>query len=75
MSKRINQLAVEAGLISAEYNGFDRMNLTSAERKFAELILRDCILSLRTEECDFSDLAVEEFTRNRKRINEHFGVE
>ena len=42
--------------------------------KFAELIVQDCILALRTSECDVSDLAVEEYTRNRKRIEEHFGV-
>lgn len=42
--------------------------------KFAELIVAECIASLRTEECNTSDLAVEEYTRNRKRIEQHFGV-
>ena len=42
---------------------------------FAELIVEECITALRTDECNYSDLAVEEFTRNRKRIRKHFGVE
>jgi hypothetical protein len=43
--------------------------------EFAKLIVNECIMAIRSKECDTSDLAVEEFTRNRKRIKEHFGVE
>ena len=43
--------------------------------KFAELIVRECIKSLWTEECHTSDLAVEEYNRNSKKIKQHFGVE
>jgi hypothetical protein len=43
MNERIKELAVEAGIISAEYNGFDPTGLTKAQRKFAELIVRECI--------------------------------
>jgi hypothetical protein len=43
MNERIRELAVEAGIISAEYNGFDPTGLTKAQRKFAELIVQDCI--------------------------------
>ena len=48
---------------------------TQFNQKFAELIIQECITALRTDECNYSDLAVEEFTRNRKRIRKHFGVE
>ena len=42
MNKRIKELAIEAGIISAEYNGFDSTSLTTSQRKFAELIVRKC---------------------------------
>jgi hypothetical protein len=35
-------LATKANLIAAEYNGFDRTELTLAELKFAELIVQEC---------------------------------
>ena len=43
--------------------------------KFAELIVRECADSLWTEECYNSDLALEEFEKNSKKIRKHFGVE
>lgn len=42
MNKRIKELAEQAGLTSAEYNGFDRMDLTPSEKKFAELLVKEC---------------------------------
>lgn len=45
------------------------------EQKFAELIVKECAQSLCTDECYVSDLAIEEFNSNSKRIKEHFGVE
>ena len=42
MNERIRELAVQAGVISAEYNGFDPTSLTKAQRRFAELIVREC---------------------------------
>jgi hypothetical protein len=44
-------------------------------KKFAELIVLECAESLWTEECYNSDLALEEFQKNSKKIREHFGVE
>ena len=38
----IKELAVKANLIAAEANGFDRTTLTNAEKKFAELIVKEC---------------------------------
>ena len=43
MNDRIKQHAIIAGLISAEYNGFDSTKLTEAQKKFAELIIQDCV--------------------------------
>jgi hypothetical protein len=49
--------------------------LGSDVEKFAELIVKECIKSLWTEECHTSDLALEEYNRNSKKIKQHFGVE
>ena len=80
MNERIRQLAEQATEIvetvgpqsrggwSSSYARFDR-------EKFAELIIRECIWALWTEECRTSDLASEEYTRGSNKIKEHFGVE
>jgi len=62
MNERIKQLAIEAGIISAEYNGFDSTGLTKAQRKFAELIVREC-----------ADLVADD--DNAFDVLKHFGVE
>ena len=45
------------------------------QKKFAELIVRECCLALWTEECHTSDLAFDEVKRNATRIKEHFGID
>ena len=69
MKSRIKEIAVEAGLISAEYNGFDRTNLTESENKFAELIVNDVlnIVAVGGEFCSRPKLF--------EQIKEHFGFE
>jgi hypothetical protein len=75
MNQRIKELAVEARLISAEPNGFDPTNLNAAQRKFAELIVRECVAICKDIDGEDNidarsgrqDCAVE--------IQEHFGVE
>ena len=49
MNDRIMELAVMAGLVAEEYNGFDRTSLTPAEIRFAESIVDSCCYIL---ECD-----------------------
>ena len=39
---KIEELAVKARLITPEANGFDRTQLTPAEKRFAELIIKEC---------------------------------
>lgn len=72
MNERIKELAIEAGIISAEYNGFDPTGLTTSQRKFAELIIKECsdvILQWKKEPFPFDeDTAV-------SIIHEHFGIE
>jgi hypothetical protein len=45
------------------------------DARFAELIVRECASVFWSEDCNTSDLALEEYNRNSKKIKEHFGVE
>jgi len=79
MNERIFELAKQAGLIQWDSlpSGArtpDHESVVKAQ-KFAELIVAECAESLWTEECYNSDLALEEFEKNSKKIREHFGVE
>ena len=42
--------------------------------KFAELIVREAGEAFWSEACHVSDLAYEEYSRNSKKIQQHFGV-
>jgi hypothetical protein len=46
MNERIREIAVKAGIISAEYNGFDSTSLTPAQTTFAELLIQECAYAL-----------------------------
>ena len=76
MNERIKELAIEAGIISAEYNGFDSTSLTTSQRKFAELIVREC-----ANHCDLllDHKISSEWSRGThdcsRAIKKHFGVE
>ena len=75
MNNKLDDLMYQAGLTAQgcwdEMDAYDR----EAVMKLAELIVRECAESLWTEECYNSDLALEEFEKNSKKIKEHFGVE
>ena len=73
MNERIQQLAEQAGFIDRGNNHTAYMNFD--HKKFAELIVKECIWALWTEECRTSDLASEECLRGSNKIREHFGVE
>ena len=72
MNDLIKKLAEQAGFIDRGNNHTAYMNFD--HEKFAELIVRECIWALWTEECRTSDLASEEYTRGSNKIKEHFGV-
>ena len=74
MNERIKQLAVEAGIISAEYNGFDSTGLTKAQRKFAELIVKECLKIVEPDRTSGDEwcLTLDETAQS---IRQHFGVE
>ena len=80
MNERIRQLAIQAGMIVSESNGFDRIRLTFNEVEFAELIVRDC-LAINKVETTASDLPeynlgiLEGYRRARENMSIHFGVE
>ena len=66
MNKRIKQLMIQADYPAPE--------LASRAHRLAELIVQECIDALWTEECYISDLAVEDYNRNCRKIKQHFGV-
>jgi len=74
MNDRIYTLATRAWMTE---QGSNRDPIIPREfiDKFAELIVRECVESLWTEECYNSDLALEEFERNSAKIKQHFGVD
>jgi len=84
MNERIKELAIEAGMIVGEANGFDMTRLMPREVKFAELIVRECIDKIETHRipvgnsaagemaCEWTYSALKEI---RDEIKEHFGVE
>jgi hypothetical protein len=43
MNKRIKELALQAGMIVGEANGFDMTRMMPREVKFAELIVEECM--------------------------------
>lgn len=73
MNERIKELAIKAGLLSADYNGFDSNRLTKSEEKFAELLIRECVRYFNEDyKRDFDTLWREDLSKG---IKEHFGVE
>ena len=50
-----------------------KIRLLNAE-KFAELIIQEAGEAFWSEACHVSDLAYEEYSRNSKKIKQHFGV-
>ena len=67
MNKRLKEIAIRAQVEHC----ISHVRL----EEFAELIVWECAKSLWTEECYTSDLALDEFEKNSKKILEHFGVE
>ena len=71
MNERIKQLAVEAGMIVGEPNGFDMTRLMPKEVKFAELIVKECQLRVEQYINECGEVASMPDTV----IMKHFGVE
>jgi len=65
---KIKELAIEAGIIVAEHNGFDRNILFPKEIKFAQLIIEECISACATQWLS-KTMSAEDL------INERFGIE
>ena len=72
MNERIQKLAEQAGIY--KLNLSDETEYWIME-KFAELIIQEAGEAFWSDACHVSDLAYEEYSRNSKKIKEHFGVE
>jgi hypothetical protein len=64
MNEQIKNLAIKSGLL------FQRENLSYEEKKFAELIIREC-----AEACEKNSYLALNAWQRAKQIREHFGVE
>ena len=71
MNERIKELAEQAGIY--KLNLSDETEYWIME-KFAELIIQEAGEAFWSEACHVSDLAYEEYSRNSKKIRQHFGV-
>ena len=69
MNKRIKELAVDAGMIVYESNGFDKTQLMPKEVKFAELIIQDCTSIIANQGKFLGYVALEE------KVKKHFGID
>jgi hypothetical protein len=68
MTQQFRALAVKAGVVSAEYNGFDANELSASQRKFAELIVQECAQVLwNMDSGELHDEYVES-------LKKHFGI-
>lgn len=90
MNNRIRELAVQAGLISSESDEFDPTCLTISQKKFAELIIDECIMQCRQEWYELNNAEQKENETARdiglrvgrkngvikiiSRIDQHFGI-
>lgn len=56
---------------------FDKSNKDSDAmvQNFAELIVGECCQAVWSEECNTSDLALEEYNRTARKIRQYLGVE
>jgi len=80
MNERIKELALEADIhFSAhhQHSGVDTAVVVLSDlEKFAELIVRECIHALWTEECRINAMTQADYERSGNRIHKHFyGVE
>ena len=73
MNERIKELAVEAGMIVGEPNGFDMTRLMPKEVKFAQLIVKECAKVILETPVDYTE--IDAMHRVRDRVKNHFGVE
>ena len=77
MNERIKQLILECVdfRLDPDSNAYEAQVCPEELECLAELIVRECIWALWTEECRTSDLASEEYTRGSNKIKQHFGIE
>jgi len=74
MNERIQQLADEAGFM--EWFSESGDDCERELKKFAELIVQECIHALWTEECRINAMTQADYERSGNRIHKHFyGVE
>jgi hypothetical protein len=73
MNIRFKELAQEADLIASESNGFDRTSLSTAEIRFAQLIVDQCFAICISNALDGFDSNVSDAcSKSAFEIKQHF---
>jgi hypothetical protein len=77
MNERIEKLMGQTldEKFAGTWSVMDLQDLTKFADRFAELVISECCEAFWTEECSYSDLAYEEYTKRVNTIKQHFGVE
>jgi hypothetical protein len=75
MNKAFDDLIYQSGLIAD--GCWDELGTYEQEaiERFSKLMVEEACQAFWSEACHVSDLAYEEYSRNSKKIKEHFGVE
>jgi hypothetical protein len=69
MNERIKELALQAGATTTQRSGWiDYGTLDLDVEKFAELIVRECLLKIENERFELPDFIIDS-------VKQHFGVE
>ena len=74
MNERILELAEEAGL-NMWVNGNNEVEFSENEKRFAELIVKECVETLRLVPYNSLSIEFDEEIPYQEAIRKHFGVE
>jgi len=73
--EKVLEIANRAGFIMIAGHHDRNADLHYNLDRFAELIVKECVNALWTEDCNVSDLAIIDFNEKKRKIYEHMGVE
>ena len=82
MNERIFELAKQAGFIEEDggdnlhvFDGYEAITCTEELKKFAELLIRECLLTISKTPNLFTDEEVAVMVNCHNYVERHFGVE
>jgi hypothetical protein len=74
MNEKIKEFAKQSGFkVNWQHEDVQAIKMEQY-REFAELIIRECVNALWTEDCHVSDLAIIDFNEKKRKIYERMGI-